>query len=140
VNDPLPIPPIPRPLSPYRDNSLLIRVWRSFRDPASRNGTFGWLHRSLQSGSRKARKKRARSPPSAFRGLPIFLPGVPLMDTINQLAAVFHLRMYHCRQPSRESAGPASRSTKQKLSVTVVWKMRLSHFVGTKSRRFSCAA
>jgi hypothetical protein len=46
------------------------------------------------------RKKRARSPPSAFRGLPIFLSGALLMDAINQLAAVFHLRMYHCsRQP-----------------------------------------
>lgn len=35
----------------------------------------------------------ANTPPSAFRGLS--LRGT-LMDTINQLAAVFHLHMYHC--------------------------------------------
>lgn len=37
----------------------------------------------------------AGTAPSAFRSLPIFLSGA-LMDTINQLAAVFHLHMYHC--------------------------------------------
>jgi len=42
------------------------------------------------------------------------------MDTINQLAAVFHLRMYHRPAGEPRVAGPASRNAKQKRSVVAV--------------------
>jgi hypothetical protein len=70
-------------------------------------------------------RAQSRPPPSAFRSLPIFLFDV-LMDTINQLAAVFHSHMYHCptatplKWPARPNALLAKSG--QKRSVIAIWE------------------
>lgn len=77
------------------------------------------VQRSPTSAQKMFLDIRARPPPSAFRGLPVFLPGI-LMDTINQLAAVFHLRMYHCpiAMPLASGSGTAERIVGEERTKT----------------------